>query len=195
MADRGRAPTAWLEVSRKELLQALRTLHKFAARRGVGHATLGFERGEILIRLGGVAARAPARGTWPGEAVAAGPFLANFHRSLPDTDPVTVLVDAERLRIGGLTIPCRWRQLIEPSIVVPVNAGLPHMLHIAFEHGAAEIERAGLTAVVAEAKKKRDSLVERATKLLAPFEIPQDVIRSLVDAWVRRRFEGDEGDE
>ena len=73
--------------------------------------------------------------------------------------------------------------------VVPVNAGLRHILRIALEHGRAEIQHAGLAAVVAEAEKKRDSLLRRATKLLAPLEIPQDVLRSLVDAWVRRTFE------
>ena len=192
MGERGRAPTAWLEVSRKELLQALRTLHKFAARRGAGNATLGFDRGEILIRVGGVEARAPARGTWPGKAVAPGHFLANFHRSLPDTDPVTILVDAGRLKIGIVGIRCRWDPQLESSIVLPVNAGLRHILRIALEHGRAEIQHAGLAAVVAEAEQKRDALLERATKLLAPFEIPQEVLRSLVDAWVRRRIEEDE---
>jgi hypothetical protein len=192
MAERGKAPTAWLEVSRKELLQALRTLHKFAARRGAGNATLGFERGEIRIGVGGVEARAPARGTWPGEAVAPGHFLANFHRSLPDTDPVSILVDAGRLKIGIVGIRCRWHPQIEPSIVVPVNAGLRHILRIALEHGRTEIQHAGLAAVVDEAEKKRDALLERATKLLRPLEIPQDVLRSLVDAWVRRRIEEEE---
>jgi hypothetical protein len=78
-----------------------------------------------------------------------------------------------------------------PAVVLPVNAVLPHILRIALEHDPAEIERAGLAAVVAEAEKKRDAILERATKLLAPLEIPQEVLRSLVDAWVRRRFEGD----
>ena len=192
MAERGKAPTAWLEVSRKELLQALRTIHKFAARRGAGNATLGFARGDILIRVGGVEARAPARGTWPGEAVAPGHFLANFHRSLPATDPVTILIDAGRLKIGIVSVLCRWQPQIEPSIVVPINAGLRHILRIALEHGRAEIQHAGLAAVVAEAEKKRDALLGRATKLLAPLEIPQDVLRSLVDAWVRRRIEEEE---
>ena len=192
MAERGRAPTAWLEVSRKELLQALRTLHKFAARRGAGNATLGFDRGEILIRVGGVEARAPARGTWPGKAVAAGQFLANFHRSLPDTDPVSVLVDAGRLKFGNLSIPCRWHPQLEPPIMLPVNAGLRAILRIALEHSRTEIQHAGLAAVIDEAEKKRDALLERATKLLRPLEIPQDVLRSLVDAWVRRRFEEEE---
>ena len=192
MGERGRAPTAWLEVSRKELLQALRTLHKFAARRGAGNATLGFDRGEIRIRVGGVEARAAARGTWPGKAMAPGHFLANFHRSLPDTDPVTILVDAGRLKIGIVGIRCRWDPQLESSIVLPVNAGLRHILRIALEHSRTEIQHAGLAAVVDEAEKKRDALLERATKLLTPLEIPQEVLRSLVDAWVRRRLEEEE---
>jgi hypothetical protein len=189
MAEQGRAPSAWLEVSRKELLQALRTLHKFAARRGAGDAIVGFDGGDLLIQLGGVAARARARGAWPGEAVAPGHFLANFHRSLPEADPVTVLVDGGRLKIGIVSIRCRWHPQIEPSIVLPIDAGLPHVLRIALEHDPAEIQRAGLAAVVAEAQEKRDALLERATKLLAPLEIPQEVLRSLVDALLRHRFE------
>ena len=64
MAERGAAPTAWLEVARKELQQALRLLHKFASRRNAGEAQVGFEAGELVIRLGGVTARAPAQGAW-----------------------------------------------------------------------------------------------------------------------------------
>jgi hypothetical protein len=66
---------------------------------------------------------------------------------------------------------------------------LRDILRIALEHGRAEINRAGLAASVDETEKKCDSLLERATKLLAPLGIPQEVLRSLVDAWVRRRLE------
>jgi hypothetical protein len=59
----------------------------------------------------------------------------------------------------------------------------------ALKHDPAEIDHAGLAAVGAEAEKKRDALLEVATKLLAPLEIPQEVFRSLLDAWVRRRLE------
>ena len=48
---------------------------------------------------------------------------------------------------------------------------------------------ADLLHAVAEAEKKRDALLERATKLLRPFGISQEVLPSLVDAWVKRRLE------
>ena len=75
--------------------------------------------------------------------------------------------------------------------MLPVDAGFPHALSVTLEHDPAEIERAGLAAVAAEGEAKRGALLERVTKLLAPPEIPQEVLRSFVDAVVPRRFEGD----
>ena len=188
MAEREPAPAAWLEVSRKELQQALRLLHKFASRRDAGEAQVGFESGELVIRLGGVMARAPAQGAWAGEAVAPGWFFANFHRSLPETDPVTILVDRERLKIGISAVKCSWSPRLEPRITLPVDAKLPHILRLALEHEWKAIEESGLDLVVADAQEQRDELLERAAKVLAPLEISADALQGLVEAELCRRF-------
>lgn len=188
MAEHGSAPTGWLEVSRAELRAALEMLHKFANARGAGHALVGFESGALVIRLGGVRVDAPARGSWPGEAAVPGAFLANFHESLPPGDPVTVLVDRERLRIGPFAVRCTWLPRIEPRITLPVDARLPHVLRLPLEYAREEIERSGLGDVLARAEAERDSILEKAAVVLEPFEIPDHALRAFVEGYLRYRF-------
>jgi hypothetical protein len=214
MADATSGPTAFLEVSRKELLQALRTMRKFGSRKKVGEALLSFEAcgivihlrsararaaaraaragepqvGTLVIHLGGLTARAAARGSWGGEAVVPGPFVANFSRSLPDADPVAVRVERGRLKIGIVSVACTWHPRVAPRIPLPVNAELPHVLRIALEHGWEEIQRAGLEDVVSEAEEKRDALIERALRVLEPLGVEYEDLWELVDSTLRRRF-------
>ena len=218
MAEPTPGPTACLEVSRKELLQGLRTLRKFASRKKAGEALLSFEvrgivihlrdakaraaartaragelqTGALVIHLGGLTARAAARGSWGGEAVVSGHFIANFSRSLPESDPVAIQVERGRLKIGPVSIPCTWHPRIAPRIPLPLDAKLPHVLRIALEHGWEEIQRAGLADVVAEAEEKRDALIERALRVLEPLDVEHEDLWELIDSTLRRRFSIDE---
>ena len=60
--ESGITPTAELAVDRKEFADALRILERSVKVARVGHCTIGYSEGNLVIRIGGAVVRARASG-------------------------------------------------------------------------------------------------------------------------------------
>src|SRR5688572_7144817 len=94
-----------LEVDRHEFARAMKT---FNVRSFLRSAMLAFEGGFLSIEAGNVLVTMRANGQWQGRAR----FSANLLKALalvaPTENPVVVLYQGERLRIGGIVLDCKW---------------------------------------------------------------------------------------
>lgn len=179
---------ACVEVSRAELETSLRTLRHVVPRKGPPQALVSFEKGALVIRIGGVSVGAAAAGRWNGVARLSGVALANFDRSLPECDPVPVRVVGGHVKIGPVGLPCHWQSQAADAVRVPVDAGLLHLLQLLREHDLDAIEAAGLRALVEEAEAKQEALFARAARVLAPLEIGPDELAECVARKLAVRF-------
>ncbi len=186
--ERDSEAPAYLEVARDELRSGLRTLRRVVPRKRPPEALVSFEAGDLVIRIGGASVRAMARGRWDGVARTSGLALANFDRSLPDLDRVPVRVVGDHFKIGPVGLPCHWQAEAPGAVRVPVDPGLLHLLRLPMEHDWEAIEEAGFCSLVEEAEAKREALLEKAARLLAPLELGTEELGECVDRKIQARF-------
>ena len=149
-----------------------------------GEALFGYKNGYLRIEPGGIAGTAPAQGVWPGEARLSASFVVGLRAWLPASGNASLSVEAGKLavRAGSLTLEkeCRWETTERPPIQLPMNAELRDLARIAVSHSPEEIERAGASVPVSEAKLKMDALLEKAAKQLGPLGVAAADVRELV---------------
>lgn len=179
---------AHVEVARDELWSGLRSLRRAVPRKKPPQALVSFEEGSLVIRIGGASVRAAARGRWEGVARTSGHTLADFDRALPDLDPIPVRVVGDRFKIGPVGLPCHWQADAPCAVRVPVDAGLLHLLRLPMEHDQEAIEKAGVSDQVKQAEARREALLEKAARVLAPLELGAEELRECVDRKIQSRF-------
>lgn len=84
-----------------------------------------------------------------------------------------------------MRLPCRWDPDGSSVISPPINPTLVQLLGIGLRNSREQIEQAGLLGVVTKAQSQADELIRRATKALAPLEIPESEIRRVVEERAR----------
>lgn len=183
-----------LGVAREELADALRVLRRaMPKRRRMPEALFSYDAGDLVLRLGGAELRIAAWGRWSGVVRAAGQAVITIDPFLLRNDPVPVHVENGRIKIGTCSILCAWQEAAPDRPVVPVDPSLLHLLRLPREHDAAAILEAGLLGVVRDALDRRDRILERAIRVLAPLEIGRADLERCLDAELDRRHGGEAG--
>lgn len=180
--------TANLLVDRTELLDALRLLKRMARTRK-HEAVLTFLDGWLCIELGGYTAKARAEGDWPRRLRLPAGVVAQLAIALPAGDPVHLEVDNGRLRLGSFALSCTVDETDDELLRLPANADMVDVLALAATHSRDRIASAGLLAVLEEAEQRRERAIEQAARLLQPFGVRSEEVRSIVTAALRRHLE------
>jgi hypothetical protein len=180
---------ASLEVRRKELVDALQTIERLIHPKQRGKLLLRYAEGELLVEVGGVSSAVTASGTWPGIAQVECAAMLRLRAAIPPTVSVPVRVDGDRLFIGLLSVPCTWMQgaVGESRIHAAINMSpLDHLL-LPYHYSREEIDRAGMSDIVAVAEQWKEERLREATAALEPLGVPRDAVRSLVEEHLRSR--------
>ena len=109
-----------MRVKRKDFLDAFKTLTKIEPKWRRGKVLIG--RGNhgltlTLARLHGrqyvpyeTTVRIPGEGRWSGKAVVAPTLLDRFLGILPKEEKWTIETEADRMRVGTMTLRCEWEK-------------------------------------------------------------------------------------
>ncbi len=131
-----------------------------------------------------------AEGEWDGTARFSGLVVLGLHEGLPDTDEITIQVEADRLKVGGHSFPCRWDVVREPLIALPLDASVNQILSYRLLYTEAEPTRAGLIADLRNAEKQRDKAMAAAAKALRPLEISERDLMEYHALRIRQQYLG-----
>lgn len=178
--------TQSLEVSRQEFAEGLRAVTRFTSVKYKGDAILSFQSGFLRLDLNGATSEVPAEGAWEGEARVAGSSLVRLVRSLPPGDPLHLRVDDGRFRIENFSLPCFWQAEQSATIELPIDAPLPVILALPLDHTEKEIDAAGLSNVLLQAKATRNHLIGQAAPVLKPLGVRSSDLLALVDELTRQ---------
>jgi len=175
-----------LFVNRAEFREALRFIKQYLPpKRKKVDIYLAYEAGKLVVQIGPLAATAEAQGTWEGVARCSPLVVLALLQGLPDMEQIPVQVEhGNRLRVGHLTFECEWDTSPDRPIQLPLNATLSTVLSLPYRYSQDEIDRAGLTFVLRDAEKKRNTALNKAAEALKPLDISRDE----VFAWVERRL-------
>lgn len=173
---------AQLQVDRSELVEGLRTLARHTKPAQAGEVILRFEDGRLEVRIGGGEISAAASGRWPGEARAPGSFVLAFAKHAPAVDPLPIRVEADRLHVAGLSIPCHWQMAGAAQVEIPISATLAEILRIGMDQTNDALERSGILKRGEEARARRRALVEKAVAVLKPLDVRTDDVERMVDS-------------
>lgn len=175
-----------LQVSRRELLDALKLLARHG-RKGGGNVVVGYSDGCLELHYGGVTARASATGDWPGGMRIEPKYVIGIRSLLPREDPLVLRVDGNPFRVGGATYPCGWDDEQVELIPAAINTSRLDLLTLRYEYSDEQIAASGLAGPVADAEEWRDKLVERAAQVLEPLGVKHSDVERMVDTVLRRR--------
>lgn len=165
-----------VQVSRKDLASALRTLARFVKRKQEADAVVSFADGTLQIELPGGAVGVAAQGEWDGEVRVPGRFLLTYAKSLPAADPMPVEVRGDRFRLAGLSVGCVLQEATGDRIELPLDPSVVDILRMLARYSDEEIERSGLTA-----------LVSRVAMQFAEIGVPRAEFDRFIDECLRRR--------
>jgi len=178
-----------LILERTDLREALKYLKRFVYRKRSSEICLAYQDGALIFQLGAVSAKAQAEGSWPGSAFCSTLVVLALLEGLPDDAQVRFSVDGDRLRVAGLSFPCRWVLDDRPPVTLPLGYTLTTLLALREEYPEAELSRSGLLPLVREAEAKRNYAVARAATALKGLEITKADVFAFVDEHLRRRRE------
>jgi hypothetical protein len=98
-------PEARLEVSRSELVQALRIISRVLGEYS-GAVELTFEDGYLSVEAYDTSAKASASGNWPAPIFIGASWVRRLARTLPDDDPIVLRVEQGRIYLDRYSEPC-----------------------------------------------------------------------------------------
>ena len=155
-----------LDVGRRDLADAARTLAKASKGAPKGDVTLAHVHGELVLESPGVSVAIPASGGWTAVAHLDSSFASNLARMIPSTDRVTLKAEPAHLVIGSTSLPCRWMTGRKAGVDVALNDQEPDLLRAARTYSPAEIASAGLTEPIERAEQWLLARLNQATAAL-----------------------------
>ena len=184
-----------LRVCRSHLWRAFRHIKK---QTGFGNqsAVLTYLDGHLRIELGGCVLTAEAEGSWIGQARVPISIFTNVAESFPrgSDNIVFVSTDGNELRIDNVAVPCNWDALVYPRIKMPLRAELTDVLVLPLMYSTEDIERSELSETLASSEERRDKLIGKAARVLAPLSVSEDHLRELVDGLLKEKVKYESGD-
>ena len=175
---------AYLEVERKALRQALRTLSHAMNLTPHRELVLSFEVNQLVIGCVGASTGIDASGRWSGRAILPSRALLRLARLLPSDDPIRLEVQGGRLSVGTVTMPCEWLESRAVQIELPLNPSLPVLLSVARAYSRSEIESRDVRKLVDEAEKRAAEIMSSVHRTLEPFNIPEGAVTRFVETFI-----------
>lgn len=180
-----------MEVARSDLHTAWKSLLKLAKGSEKAEAVMTLSNGDLVIDLPGVNIGVPASGQWNGAVRFPGAFALRIARALPPENPLRIYVERGRLHFGSLSMDCTVDADTPPVIELPLDPSMNDMLSVFFFHSDIEIEKAGLSPMIEEAKEKLEHMVTEAHNALYQLGVTRDELHRLVrEALERTRNAG-----
>lgn len=177
---------AHLEVQRDDLTQALRTLRRVMKPTSHEKLVLTFENGQLVIACVGASTAIDASGRWTGSVTVSSRSLFSLGRPPSDSDPIRLEVQDGRLRIGKLSVPCKWNELKDPQIELPLNPPLLLLLSLARTYSATEIasQSGDVAKLIGSATRRANQIISDVHRSLAPFGIPKAAVTEFVQTYI-----------
>jgi hypothetical protein len=106
----------------------------------------------------------------------------------PSGDPIPFSISQDGLTIGTSSIACTIQRAWTKSIVLPMNATRAQILALQFSYSPAEIEAAGYSKIVADARTWADGQIAKAAKSLKDLPITPAELQSFVYSTIQRKI-------
>lgn len=182
-----------LQIKTSDMAEAFTKLRHRMRLKKAGEAILSYDKGLLRMAAGGSAFSVPASGTWQGEVRVPASFFSSPPPFDRKSENVKMSLEGNRLHLGRSSMNCAWQQPESGLPKLPMNPPFRHVLRLPLEYSRDQIEKAGLSGLVAEAEARRSALVEKAAGPLEPLGITRADVFGLVDASLRREMHGERG--
>jgi hypothetical protein len=177
---------AQLDVDLKEFTDGLRTLARTVKPAKAGEAILRFEDGQLVIRVGGGEIAIAATGRWSGEARVNGALVLAIAKHPPEKDPLTLRVEAGRLCLASLSVPCEWQETGTAKLEIPIETPFIEILRIGINNTDEALKQSGILLPVHDARRRCEALIKRAANALRPLGIQPGDVKRMVDDHIRQ---------
>ena len=185
MARNEIALTNRLEIGRREFASAMETFNVRSLPRS---AMLAFEGGFLSIEAGNRLVTMRATGHWHGRAWFSGNLLKALAVTPPIDDPVAIIYNDAKLRIGPTLIACRW-QLLSKALIKDLTKPSPlDLIAMDLTLPRSEIHGTGLAKRIQEARERLADNIRLAAKLLKDAEISEEDLYDLAERRIEQRF-------
>jgi len=180
--------TVELLVPRPGFENALRLLRKLCRPKRGEEAVLSFDGACLHIDCAGMTLTPAAEGKWPRQIRIPADFLMVLARVPPSGDPVRFSVKDGRLHVGSCSVACKIQPAWAKSIDLPMNASLAQILALQFTHTAEEIETAGYSKLVSDAKSVAEARIAKAAEHLKDLMVEPEELRKFAYATMQRKI-------
>lgn len=175
-----------LEVDRHEFAQAMKTFNVRALPRS---AMLAFEGGFLSIEAGNRLVTMRAVGEWHGRAKFSANLLKAVAAAPPNDNPVVIIYDDGKLRVGTTMIDCKWQVMSKGFIKHATKPSSLDLIAMDLTLPRSEIHGTGLAKRIQDARARLTENIRSAAKLLKDAEISEDDLFNLAEQRIRQRFE------
>lgn len=131
-----------------------------------------------------------AEGVWPGVAEVGAQVLFALAKFPPVEELVAVHCDGEKVRIGPLTVGCKWQSVSHTLLKLPAAPDWVEALSLKYRASRAQILADKLEFDIEMAERKLRTLIKRVAKSLAPLGVTQDDVRLLIEQRLTARYVG-----
>ena len=177
-----------LTVPRAGLEDAFRLLRRLCKPKKGEEAVLSFDGACLHIECAGMTVTPAAQGEWPAQVRMSSEFLLTLAKIPPSGDPVSFSVSEGHLSIGSTSITCTVQPAWSKTIELPMNATPAQIFAPRFTHTPAEIEAAGYSKTVAQARGWADGQIAKAAKSLKGLPIAPAELESFVYGTMQRKI-------
>ena len=151
-------------------------------------AVLAFDGRYLSIEALDKVLVAGADGIWPGIAYVTSGVVVAFASAPPAGDRVVFSCDGERVRLGSLTVGCKWQPVSHTLMRVDAVPDWIEALSLKYRVHRSEMVSGKHKAAIAEAETKLRKLIGQVAKKLAPLGITEGDLRSLVEERLVERY-------
>ena len=177
-----------LTVPRADLEQAFRLVRKLCKPKRGEEAVLSFDGACLHIECAGMTVAPAAKGEWPAQVRIPSEFLLTIAKIPPSGDPIQFSVSKGRLNVGSTSITCTVQPAWSKTIELPMNATRAQIFALQFSHTPAEIEAAGYTKMVAQARTWASGQIAKSAKALKDLPITPTEVESFVYGTMQRKI-------
>jgi len=176
-----------LTVAKPALLDALRHL-RIGGRTRNAEIVVSFDGDCLTLDGQGMQLRVPATGRWSGMARVPARPLDALVRVPPAGEHIVLRFVDDRCYFGSFSVRGSWQDIAPALIDVPLNADLPTILALRFQHNEVQLKGSGLADRVGNAWKLAESLILRTAPPLAQLGIGADDLRQLLSQKLKQRL-------
>ena len=177
-----------LSVARPALDEAFRLLRKLCKPKRDEEAVLSFDGACLHIECAGMTVAPGATGNWPGQVRIPADFLMMLVKMPPAGDPIEVRIEDGRVHVGSSSIGCKTQSAWSKQLELPMNATFADILALHLQHTPQEIEAAGYSKMVAQAKDSADRKIDRIASQLKDFMVEPEELRTFLYGSMRRKI-------